>query len=96
MFLEVATLLVLVLVLLVKFVTSRHTASLNQEKLELENSCRAQAALYKKLSKDRQSSETSEKNLQKARGPIETKLEEARQAVAEQIERNQDLGDQTD
>jgi len=93
MVLEVVTLVVLALVLIVKYGTSAHLVKLNQRQLELDNECQQHQSRYKALVTERKASEGEERNIQTNIAKLEAQLEDVRNELAEQEERNRELQD---
>lgn len=91
MVLEIITLAVLALVLLVKYGTTAHLVKLNQRQLELENNCQQFQTRYKALVTERKAAEGEERNIQTNIAKLEAQLEEVKQELQDQEERNRDL-----
>jgi peptidoglycan hydrolase CwlO-like protein len=93
MVLEMVTLAILAAVLIVKYGTSAHLAKLNQRQLELDNQCQQFQSRYKALAADRKATEGEERRIQTNIAKLEAKLEDVKDDLADQEERNRDLRD---
>jgi len=91
-FLELATLGVLVIVLATKWATSRSSQGMVLERTELENEYSKMRTDYNKLFERRKTSEEQAQALEAEITDLKGALEEAKLDLEDQIERNEDLG----
>jgi len=91
MFLDILTLLMLVLVVLVKYGTWKHTVLLNQNLREMERVCEYQNQQYKKITQKREAGERDEKALKKDRYALAAYLERDKKKLEAQKAHNEAL-----
>lgn len=91
MFLELWTLVVLVMVLVVKYGTWKHTGILEHEKLELERAVYYNEQLYKVLREKRQAAEAEQEKLKQERSALATHLNNLNQELKAQKDKNRVL-----
>ena len=93
MFLEVVTLILLTLVLLSKWWTARHTQKLSLELIELQTSHSKLKADHGALYAQRQTAEAQLKDLESEKTKTEARLEELKDDLNDQLDRNEDIED---
>lgn len=92
MFLEMTTLVVLIVVLATKWATSRSSQSLVLERAELENQYSKLRTDYNQLFEKRKQSEAQVKQFEQELAELQEKFDEVKLDLDDQIERNEDLG----
>jgi septal ring factor EnvC (AmiA/AmiB activator) len=92
LFLEITTLVVLIVTLAIKFVTAKSAQNQQLERTELENEYHKLRQDYNQLFENRKSSEEQAKKLEAEVVEMTEAVEEAKVDLDDQIERNEDLG----
>jgi septal ring factor EnvC (AmiA/AmiB activator) len=93
MFLEGATIFLMLLVLATKYLTVVHMNKLNQRLVEAENDLQRNQARLAQHTKERQAAEAQEKALQREKTGLEAEAENLREDLTEQVDRNKDIED---
>lgn len=91
MLMELFTLIVLAGALAVRFMTARHTESLEVQKTEVDNDHRSLRSAHNKVFEARQEAEARLKLFQRDKEDLERHLKEAEEELEERIKRNDEL-----
>jgi len=89
--LQLLTLAVLAAVVIVKYLTWKHTQSLTEEEMGLEVLVDSTEFRYKNLREKRQENEKTFEHLKRDRSGVETYLQKLQESLVEQNEKNRDL-----
>jgi uncharacterized protein YlxW (UPF0749 family) len=92
-FLEISTFVLLVVVVLTKYGTTKHLVVLQQKKVELENVCNRHEQRHKGYVKEREQFEAELKSVQREVSIQQSGLEKLLAQLEEQVNRNQELED---
>ena len=93
MFLEALSLILLALVLLSKWWTSRHSQKLSLELVELETTHSKLKSDHTALYNQRLKSEAQLKGLEAEKGRVEDQLEDLKDDLDDQLDRNEEMAD---
>ena len=96
MFLEIFTLLVLILVLMIRYATTMYTDELKQRYIEIQNNCRREEARHKALIEQRGVLEEEERSQEKDFKLLEVHVVKMRETLADQVSRNREMEERFD
>jgi hypothetical protein len=91
MIIELFTLIVLAGAVAVKFLTSRHTESLELEKTEVDNDHRTLRSRHNQVFEARKEAEDRLRMFERDKADLERHLKEAEEELEERIQRNEEL-----